>query len=69
MDMNIMEIPVTTVDLGKEILAVMMHLTVDGPPVVVFMVELLTIWGTGGGSVHTVISEMTFVVELTMVGP
>ena len=56
--MHRIEIPMTTLGLGGLILEVML-----------VMAELLTMRGTGGGLIRTVISEMTFGVEVTMIGP
>ena len=56
--MHRVEIPMTTLGLGGLILEVML-----------VMAELLTMRGTGGGLIRTVISEMTLGVEVTMIGP
>ena len=56
--MHRVEIPMTTLGLGRLILEVML-----------VMAELLTMRGTGGDLTRTVISEMTFGVEVTMIGP
>ena len=56
--MHRIEIPMTTLGLGGLILEVML-----------VMAELLTMRGTGGDLTLTVISEMTFGVEVTMIGP
>ena len=56
--MHRVEIPMTTLGLGRLILEVML-----------VMAELLTMRGTGGDFTRTVISEMTFGVEVTMIGP
>ena len=56
--MHRIEIPMATLGLGGLILEVML-----------VMAELLTMRGTGGDLTLTVISEMTFGVEVTMIGP
>ena len=56
--MHRVEIPMTTRGIGGLILEVML-----------VMAELLTMRGTGGDFTHTVILEMTFGVEVTIIGP